>query len=149
VDGSGLHELWARVGGSVGIGGLYGVDVVEGIIDMGFAGRTWDVTILKGDDVRQDQELRREAAKQDKERRKKMSRDAEEMAEALKAFQRTRLNVLSRVGLERATGWGPKRAERAIALLVAEGMLAHKGKGKAANGKMVDEYSLGQQPAQP
>jgi hypothetical protein len=144
VDGSGYHELWARAGGSVGFGGLYGVDVAEGSVDMAFAGRTWDVKVLKTDDVRQDQEMR----KQDEERQKKRSRDAEEIAQALKVFQRTKRIALSKADLERETGWGPKRVTRAVALLLAEGMLTHKGKDKAANGRMVDWYSLVQRPAQ-
>ena len=140
-DGTGRHELWIRAGGSAGFSGLYGVDVAEGTVDMRFAGRTWDVKVLKSDDVRLDQEQRKEMAKQKLGQR----RHAELTGEALKAFQKEHAARLSIADLRRLTGWGPDKANRAIAMLSAEGILNQR-EGKASNGRRVTTFGLAQPP---
>jgi replicative DNA helicase len=50
--GSGSHKLWMVVGGSVGHGGLYGVDIFEGPIGDDFTGRKWEVTVAPGTAIR-------------------------------------------------------------------------------------------------
>jgi hypothetical protein len=51
-DFQGNHKLWLNVGGSAGFGGLYGLDVREGLVDDHFRGRTWKVRVLAADKVR-------------------------------------------------------------------------------------------------
>jgi hypothetical protein len=147
-EGTGRHELWLKVGGSVGFSGLWGVNIAEGEVDLMFAGRTWEVKVVKSEDVRRDQEERKEAAKTDRERRAKSHRDAELTGEALKVFRRKHPVRLSIADLCRHTTWRADRANRAVALLCVDGVLKDCGKVKASNGKKVDTYGLAQPPGE-
>lgn len=59
----GEHEIWVRVGGSTGHGGLWAVHVSEGLVEEDFSGRRWDVTVTPYDQaqnaVRTEAEARR------------------------------------------------------------------------------------------
>ncbi|KKL20403.1 hypothetical protein LCGC14_2455820, partial [marine sediment metagenome] len=50
--GSGAHRLWMSIGGSAGHGGLYGVDIDEGVYDPSTP-RTWAVQVQDAADIRQ------------------------------------------------------------------------------------------------
>ena len=44
-DGSGIHKIWMRTGGSAGHGGLWGLDINEGKKQNGLVGAGWSVDI--------------------------------------------------------------------------------------------------------
>ena len=105
--GSGNHELWLNVGSSVGHGGLWGVDVSEGVLGREST-RYWDVTVTKGAEAR---ERLQEARQQEQLRRKKAEHKAKAAAlrdDILNAFNHfpghtaTKTKVRERVGHSRA-----------------------------------------------
>ena len=59
----GVHDLWMRVGGSAGHGGLWGVHIREGIVDDQFAGRVWDVETESAGEASQNERDRKDQAK--------------------------------------------------------------------------------------
>src|SRR5205814_2376923 len=50
---TGTHRLWMTFGGSMGHSGVFGLDVVEGVLGDDFGGRKWDVTVLPSGDLRE------------------------------------------------------------------------------------------------
>lgn len=145
-EGTGRHELWLRVGGSVGFSGLYGLDIAEGEADPLFAGRIWDVKVRSVGEVRGEQEQRKEESKEARKLREKSSRDEKIKSEAVKLFCREHPARLSSADLQRETGWRADKATLALELLQDEGILRDWGKVKAANGRWVDTYGLVQPP---
>ena len=105
--GSGNHELWLNVGSSVGHGGLWGVDVSEGVRAREST-RHWDVTVAKGTEAR---EQLYAARQQERLQQKEAAHGAKVAAlrdNILKAFNHfpghaaTKTKVRDRVGQSRA-----------------------------------------------
>lgn len=63
--GSGQHNLWLVVGGSVGHNGLYAVDIDEGQLGTDFGGRHWTESVESGTDAKQSQTDEKQAAKKE------------------------------------------------------------------------------------
>ncbi len=57
--GTGIHNMWISAGGSIGSGGLWALDVDEGVLDDHFQGRKWEVTVTAASESR---ELDKQAA---------------------------------------------------------------------------------------
>lgn len=119
--GTGRHQLWLNVGGSSGHGGLWSVDIDEGVIDEHFAGRKWEVTVSTAHETRRADEDEVQAARQAKQQ----EQDRRDDAALLLALDRltdggqepvyTKVRYLS--GLS-----GP-RMIRAVARLVEDGIV--------------------------
>jgi hypothetical protein len=63
--GSGQHRLWLNAGGSAGHSSCWALDISEGAYD-GRTPRTWQVSLLRAEEARQDAEQRQESAKVEK-----------------------------------------------------------------------------------
>lgn len=78
----GNHELYVRAGGSAGHGGLWEVDIAEGLTDHSFGGRWWEVTVRTASEGRAERATDRE----EKKRQKTRDAIAAEQADVLKAI---------------------------------------------------------------
>lgn len=142
----GAHDLWLRIGGSVGHGGLWSLRVDEGITDANFAGRRWDVKLLTTNEVHADRLERREAERQDLAAKKA----AHEQAAVLLAIdaEMTIHGAATKTRIKERTRYGTPKVTETLEGLIEEGVIeevlfekaaGHGAKQKAKGFKRVDQ----------
>jgi len=122
----GKHELWLSVGGSAGHAGLYGVDVREGVMDDGFGGREWQVTVYGAPQIVQGRQRAKAAEKT-------LAKDVEREAEQQKV-----VNVLNGATVARtvpdiadAAGVSKDKTRKRLAELLQRGVVVRTNVPKA------------------
>ncbi len=76
--GVGVHRLWMAAGGSVGHGGIWGVDLDEGIQGSDFTGRRWEVRVMEEAEAEAADLTRKQSERQ---QRRQTREEAKQLAE--------------------------------------------------------------------
>jgi hypothetical protein len=111
--GTGIHKMYLSYGGSVGHGGLKGLDIDEGVIDDEFRGRKWAVSVVSVADIK--------AAKQAKKEDAKEQEDSETEAQVVEFIRNCRQPTRSK--LKRAMKWGDAKRDRIMDRLFESGQI--------------------------
>jgi hypothetical protein len=120
-DGDGEHALWLSAGGSAGQGGLWQLNVSEGVLGDNFTGRRWKVAMESPTDARQSAAEAREEAEAEK-RRKEHAKQETRVLVAIDAICLTD-PAASKNQLSNRTGYSSTKVGTVLGRLMEAGLV--------------------------
>lgn len=112
LDGSGEHELWLRTGGSAGHGGLWGIDIDDGITPDGLAGAYWKVAVRSAKEVKAEK-----FAAQENSEASKAAHHMDRLIQHLQGMP----GGDTKTGIKEALSMNSKTVEKALEVAIVKG----------------------------